>query len=189
MFTGFTLKIQIPFIESEVLVTRKTKFYLESKASFIDLRSNGSFRLFLVAWLLEYCTFSDSSMVSLKSWPWPKYIQWGTIFQKKIMFYNLTFFVLYQTVLCKYLKKIGGHHARLREKENLFRYRAQFEGNLLCFVRARTHVHALMTQKSCAAEMRNAILRNYLKVAEDSFDTCVSFTYFLKTLDPLAAKM
>ena len=34
-------------------------------------------------------------------------------------------YVLYVTVLSKYLKKkLGGHRARLREKENLFRYRA-----------------------------------------------------------------
>ena len=51
------------------------KFYLESKASFIDISSIASFKLFLIAWLREYCTFSDSSVVSLKSWPWPKYIQ------------------------------------------------------------------------------------------------------------------
>ena len=42
-------------------------------------------------------------------------------------------------------KKFGGHRARLREKENLFRYRAQFEGNLLRFVSARAHVRTLMT--------------------------------------------
>ena len=59
-------------------------------------------------------------------------------------------------------KKFGGHRARLREKEHLSRYRAQFEGNLLRFVRSRAHVRALMTQKSCAVGMRNAILRNYL---------------------------
>ena len=53
--------------------------------------------------------------------------------------------------------------ARLREKELLSRYRAQFEGNLLSFVRARAHVLALMTQKSCAVGMRNAKLGNYLK--------------------------
>ena len=41
---------------------KDTKFYLESKASFI----------FLVAWLREYCTFSDSSVVS-QSWSWSKY--------------------------------------------------------------------------------------------------------------------
>ena len=51
---------------------KDTKFYLESKASFIDISSIASFKLFLVAWLWEYCTFSDSSVVSLKSWPWPK---------------------------------------------------------------------------------------------------------------------
>ena len=48
-----------------------TKFYLESKSSFIDISSIASFKLFLIAWLREHCTFSDSSVVSLKSWPWP----------------------------------------------------------------------------------------------------------------------
>ena len=54
-------------------------------------------------------------------------------------------------------KKIGGHRARLREKENLFLYRAYFEGNLLRFVRARAYVRTLMTRKLCAVGMRNAI--------------------------------
>jgi len=35
------------------------KFYLESKASFIDISSIGSFELFLIAWLRKYCTFSE----------------------------------------------------------------------------------------------------------------------------------
>ena len=55
-----------------------------------------------------------------------------------------------------------GHHAFLREKEHLFRYRAYFEGNLLRFVRARAHVRALITRISCAVGMRNAKLRNHL---------------------------
>ena len=59
------------------------KFSLESKASFIDICSIPSFKLFLIAWLQEYCTFSDSSEVSLKSSPWPKYTQLRTIFQTK----------------------------------------------------------------------------------------------------------
>ena len=59
-------------------------------------------------------------------------------------------------------KKFRGSRAPLREKENLFRYRAQFEENLLPFVRARAHVRALMTRKLCAVRMRNAILWNYL---------------------------
>ena len=41
-----------------------TKFYLESKASFIDISSIASFKLFLIAWLREYCTFSDSFLAS-----------------------------------------------------------------------------------------------------------------------------
>jgi len=60
-----------------------SKFYLQSKASFIDISSIASFKLFLIAWLREFCTFLDSSVVSLKSSPWPKYTQLGTIFQKK----------------------------------------------------------------------------------------------------------
>ena len=46
---------------------RDTKFYLEIKASFIDLSIIASFKLFLIACFREYCTFSDSSVVSLKS--------------------------------------------------------------------------------------------------------------------------
>ena len=106
-----------------------TKFCLESKASFIDISSIASFTPFLIAWLREYCTFLDSSVVNLRSSSWPKYTQLGTIFQKKIVFYYQTFFPLQR---CSSLdctlqipeKKIGGHRARLREKENLFRYRA-----------------------------------------------------------------
>ena len=107
---------------------KDTKFYLESKASFIHISSIASFKLFLIAWLQEYCTFSDSSVVSLNSWPQPKYVQQGTIFQKSIMFYYQTFFffkyVLHQTVLSKYLTKNQGHRTCLREQENLFHYRA-----------------------------------------------------------------
>ena len=70
------------------------KFYLESKASFIDIGSIASFKLFLLAWLREYCTFLDCSEVSLKSWPCSKYTQLRTIFQKIIMFHYQTFFLL-----------------------------------------------------------------------------------------------
>ena len=52
---------------------KDAKFYLESKASFIDISSIASFKPFLIAWLQEYCNFSDSFVVSLKSLPWPKY--------------------------------------------------------------------------------------------------------------------
>ena len=62
---------------------KDTKFYLESKASFIHISSIASFKPFLIAWLWEYCTFSVSSVVSFKSSSWPKFTQYGTIFQKK----------------------------------------------------------------------------------------------------------
>ena len=51
----------------------------------------------------------------------------------------------------------------LKENEHLFRYRAWLEGNFFRCVRARVNLRALMTQKSCAVGMRNAILRNHLK--------------------------
>ena len=54
---------------------KDTKFYLESKASFIDISSIASFKSFLITWLPEYCTSWDRSMVNLKSLPWPKYTQ------------------------------------------------------------------------------------------------------------------
>ena len=59
-----------------------TKFCLESKASFIDISSIASFKPFLIAWLRQYCTFSDSSVVNLKSSRWPKYTQLE-LFSKK----------------------------------------------------------------------------------------------------------
>ena len=50
------------------------KCYLESKASFIDRNSVASFKLFLIAWLREYCTLRTVPWLA-KSWPWPKCIQ------------------------------------------------------------------------------------------------------------------
>jgi len=54
---------------------KDTEFYVESKASFMRISSISSFKPFLIAWLREYCTFSDGSVVSLKTSPWPKYTQ------------------------------------------------------------------------------------------------------------------
>ena len=54
-----------------------------------------------------------------------------------------------------------GHHTRLKENKHLFRYRFLFRR-----VRARANLRALMTQKSCAVGMRNAILRNHLKMLQ-----------------------
>jgi len=81
-------------VEFNLGYLKGTKFCLESKTSFIDISSIASFKPFLIAWFREYRTFSDSSVVNLKSSPWPKYTQLGTIFQKKIMFYYQTFFPL-----------------------------------------------------------------------------------------------
>ena len=73
---------------------KSTKFCLESKASFIDISSIASFKPFLIAWLREYRTFSNNSVVNLRSSPWQKYTPLGAIFQKKVVFYYQTFFPL-----------------------------------------------------------------------------------------------
>ena len=77
--------------ELSLCYSKHTKFYLEHKTSFIQISSIASFNSFLIAWLWGYCTFSNSSVVSLKSSPWPKYTKCETIFPKKIMFYYQTF--------------------------------------------------------------------------------------------------
>ena len=113
IFTGCVLKVPILlYTELNLGYLKGTKFWLESKASFTDISSIASFKLFLIAWLREYCTFSGSFVVNFTSWPWPKYIQLGTIFQKKwcstIKLFFLFKYVLHKTVLSKYLeKKLG----------------------------------------------------------------------------------
>ena len=45
------------YTELSLGYSKDTKFYLENKASFIDISTIASFKLFLIAWLREYCTF------------------------------------------------------------------------------------------------------------------------------------
>ena len=96
IFTGCGSKIRTDHVHTELSLSylEDAKNYLESKAKFIGINSIASFKVFLIAWWREYCTFLDSSVVSLKSSPWPKYTQLGTIFLKKIVFYYQTFFLL-----------------------------------------------------------------------------------------------
>ena len=103
---------------------KDTKFYLESKASFIHISSIASFKPFLIAWLWEYCTFSVSSVVSLKSSSSPKYTQNGTISPKKscstIKLFFFFKYVLYLTALSKYLKKKSGVTMLVSEKRSIY---------------------------------------------------------------------
>ena len=141
-----------------------TEFCLEIKASFVDISSIASFKPFLIAWLREYCTFSDSSVVNLKSLPCPKYTQLGTIFQKKIMFYYQTFFLLQICSLLDCSWQIPGK--KNRGSTRSFKRKRRFYSVIELSLREISyvfHVHALMTRKSCAVGMRNAIPRNYLK--------------------------
>ena len=78
--------------ELSLCYLKHTKFCLEHKPSFIQVSSIASLNSFLIAWLWGCCSFWDSSVVSLKSSPWPKYTKYGTIFPQKITFYYQTFF-------------------------------------------------------------------------------------------------
>ena len=106
-----------PHTEISLGYLKDGKFYLENKASFIHISSIASFKPFLIAWLWEYCTFS----VSLKSSSWPKYTQYGTIFQIKKSWSTIKLFfffkyVLYLTALGKYLKKSRGSPCPFKRK-------------------------------------------------------------------------
>ena len=55
--------------ELSICYLKHTKFYLDHKASFIQISSIALFNSFLIVWLWGYCTLSDSSVDSLKSLP------------------------------------------------------------------------------------------------------------------------
>ena len=76
-----------------------TKLCLESKASFIGISSIASFKTFLIAWLREYCTFLDTSVVKLKSSPWAKIHPVGNHFPKKKSCSTIKLFFLFKYVL------------------------------------------------------------------------------------------
>ena len=50
----------------------RDKIYLEKKVSFIHIDSIASLKPFFITWLWKYCTFSDISMVIMKSSPLQK---------------------------------------------------------------------------------------------------------------------
>ena len=122
-----------------------TKFCLESEASFIDISYIASFKPVLIAWLREYCTFSDSSVVNLKSSPWPKYTHLGTVFQKKSCSTIKLFFLL-KYVLSKYLVLIGLIFTEIeafKNKKNLQRNVWKC-GQIRTFVRICPHFHTFL---------------------------------------------
>ena len=131
IFIGWALKIRFTFTQnyqgkSLLLETHKI---LSWKWSFfyIQISSIALFKPFLIAWLWWYCTFLGSSVVRSLLYlfcyfrfasPWPKYTQYGTIFQKKknhVLLSNFfssstVFFIrLFLAINCK--NKIGGHLA------------------------------------------------------------------------------
>ena len=136
IFTGCASKVRITVIQTLMLVTRKTPTFI--------LKVTLRLLLFLIAWLWEYSPFSDSSVVSLNSSPQSEYTQLGPIFPKKIVFHYQTFFLLQICSLLDFSqqipdKKIGGHHARLRERKIYFAIELSLREILYVL-----YVHALM---------------------------------------------
>ena len=68
-FYWLRVKNSSPLTELSRCYLKHTKFYLEHKASFIQISSIALFNSFSIAWLWGYCASSDSSLVSLKSSP------------------------------------------------------------------------------------------------------------------------
>ena len=93
---------------------KHTKFYLEHKASFIQISSIASFNSFLIAWLRGYCTFLDSSVVSLNPRLDPNTPN-TEIFPPKKSCSTIKLFFFFKFVLRLFLantkEKIGGHRA------------------------------------------------------------------------------
>ena len=65
--------------------------------------------------------------------------------------------------IINYAIKNKGHNARLKEKEQFF-FLIELSLREIFFrcVRAHAHFCALMTRKSCAVGVRNAMLRNHV---------------------------
>ena len=120
------------------------KSCLESKASFIDISSIASFKPFLIAWLREYCTFSDSSVVNLKSSPWPKHTQLGTIFQKNHFLLSNLFsssnMLFMKLFLTNAWKKKSGSPCSFKRKGEFIPLSSLVWGKISYVL----HVHALM---------------------------------------------
>ena len=116
-------------LELSLVYPKDTKFYLESKALFIDISSISSFKLFfgcLIAGILHFfgqfrCYLEVLALAKIHPagdyFPKKNYVLLSNFFSSSNMFFIRLF-------LANTCKKIGGHRARLREKENLFRYRA-----------------------------------------------------------------
>ena len=88
--------------------SKDTKFYLKSKASFMHISSIASFKPFLIALVKIHPVWNY--FAKKKSCPTIKFFPSSNIFFVRLFLANT--------------KKIGGHRARLIEKEHLFHYRA-----------------------------------------------------------------
>ena len=93
-------------------------------------------------------------------------------FAKKVAIDFCQFFlsVITDVVLIEFIKKKWGSPCSFKRKGTFYlANELSLREMCLCFVRARVHVRALMTQKSCAVGMRNAKPGNHLKEARKGF--------------------
>ena len=89
-------------------------------------------------------------------------------------------------------KKGWGAHARWCAVAIFQLTELNIKANPPCFARARAHARALMTRKSCAVEMRNAILRNYLNqflpLTESTVQSPIRVTWVTVHIDSVKGK-
>jgi len=122
-------------------------------------------------------SFSDNSVVSLKSSPWPKWTQLKTIFLKRIFFHYQTWFLLHWNMFFFRLFlantwKRSGHRARLRKKGEFISPTGLVWGKSLTFCTCK---------RSCARANDGKIVRimrpshGKLKFANSSWQTSKSW--------------
>ena len=129
IFTGCGLKIPITFIENEVLVTWKTQtFVLKAK---LYLLTSAVLLHLSCFWLIGSGNIAQFRKIPWLAWS-PRLRQntpsWELFSKKNRIplsnFFSSSDIFFIRLLLANTWKKIGGHRARLREKESLFRYRA-----------------------------------------------------------------
>ena len=146
---------------------KDVKFYLESKALFIDISSIASFKLF---WLLGCRNIALFRTVLWLAWS-PRLGQntpsWELFSEKNLVLLS-NFFSSSNMFFRLFLVNHRGSSCSFKRKGEFISPSSLVWGKSIAFCTCtrscvRAHVRALMTRKSCAVGMRNAILRNYLK--------------------------
>ena len=152
--------------ELSLVYFKDTNIYFENKASFIHISSIASLRRF---W---FPGCGNSALFGTVPWlAWSPRLGQNTpsteLFSKKIRvllsnFFSSSNMFFIRQFLANTWKKNRGSPCSFERKGAVISLSGLVWGKSLTFCTFCAHVCALMTRKSCAVGMRNAILRNHL---------------------------